>query len=40
MRKDAKPLRRSHRSAGKASAETVAKNFLNSMKGLASGFFD
>ena len=24
----------------KASAETVAKNFLNSMKGLASGFFD
>jgi hypothetical protein len=26
--------------AGKASAETVAKNFLSSMKGLASGFFD
>ena len=26
--------------ASKASAETVAKNFLNSMKGLASGFFD
>lgn len=25
---------------GKASAETVAKNFLSSMKGLASGFFD
>ena len=25
---------------GKASAETVAKNFLTSMKGLASGFFD
>ena len=27
-------------SGSKASAETVAKNFLNSMKGLASGFFD
>jgi hypothetical protein len=27
-------------SAGKASAEQVAKNFLSSMKGLASGFFD
>ena len=26
--------------ASKASAETVAKNFLTSMKGLASGFFD
>ena len=25
---------------GKASPETVAKNFLNSMKGLASGLFD
>ena len=39
---------KAHRSArgvevtasGKASAETVAKNFLNSMKGLASGFFE
>ncbi len=28
------------RSAAKGSSETVAKNFLNSMKGLASGFFD
>jgi hypothetical protein len=26
--------------SGKANAETVAKNFLSSMKGLASGFFD
>ncbi len=26
--------------ASKASAETVARNFLTSMKGLASGFFD
>ncbi len=28
------------RSAGTGSSEAVAKNFLNSMKGLASGFFD
>ncbi len=27
-------------SASKASAETIAANFINSMKGLASGFFD
>jgi len=27
-------------SAAKTNSETVAKNFLNSMKGLAGGFFD
>ena len=37
-RKSAKPI--VEVTASKASAETVAKNFLNSMKGLASGFFD
>ena len=41
----ARPTRKTSKSqveitAAKASAETVAKNFLNSMKGLASGFFD
>ena len=38
VRKASKPL--VEVTASKASAETVAKNFLNSMKGLASGFFD
>ena len=37
-RKSTKPM--VEVTASKASAETVAKNFLNSMKGLASGFFD
>ena len=38
--RSSKPLVKLTGSAGKASAETVAKNFLSSMKGLASGFFD
>ena len=35
-----RPIVKAEVSASKASAETVAKNFLTSMKGLASGFFD
>ncbi len=39
-RKSAKPRVEVTGLAAKASAETVAKNFLSSMKNMASGFFD
>jgi len=39
-RSNTKPLVEISDSGGKASAEVVAANFLSSMKGLASGFFD